>query len=95
MRAEASPTIFRLSPPREDRYKGKPGEPGNGEPGHTRAPHWAYGTEMSFLTATPTERYLQHPPTSIPGGAGPSAGEWALPWSALGASPCLASGAPD
>ena len=30
-----------------------------------------------------------------PGGIGPSIGEWTLPWSALGVSAHLASGAPD
>ena len=65
----------------------------NGEPGNSGASYWTDDKEMPLLMGTPTGGYLQYRPTSIPGGTGPSVSEWALPWSALGVSAHLASGA--
>ena len=98
-RAAATPTTLCLPPPRADGYKGKAEEP--------RKSSWpgaASRVTLERRTGRAARRCLSwwvlpkegvSGTLRLPGGAGPSTGEWALPWPVLGASRHLASGSPD
>ena len=98
-RAAATPTALRLPPPRADGYKEKAGEPRKGS-----SPGAASQVTPERRTGRAAQRCLSWwvlPQEGIsntlrlPGRAGPSTGEWALPWPVLGAIRHLASGSPD